>query len=158
MFSLATIPAGFQEVPQGEVTTVLSNSGARGLGYFFANDVIVIDQETKIFSRPYTNKDANGQEHTEQAYYIGCTVNGNSRLVPMAAFRRFPTVDASEFAEKSPVLKALYIGSDADRLAYLKGKTLKVREMVACQTRDWAKSTPGNPVTKTVKFPILDEA
>lgn len=149
-----SIPAGFKELAQEEVATVLSNSGNRGLGYFFAGDEITIPDEVSVCGRELDGDDG------RIVPYIACEVNGNPRWVPFAAFRRWPSKDSAGFAERSPLMKALFVGSDADRITVLQGKTIVVSEMVEGETRDWTACPAGfeGPIVyRTTKFPILKE-
>lgn len=149
-----SIPEGFQEVAPEQVNAVLSNSGNRGMGYFFKNDEIVIPDEVTVISQE--RETSNGDAITVP--YIACNVNGKARWVPFSAFRRWPSKDSASFVERTPLMKSLFVGSDAERLQILKGITIVIREMVEGETRDWTACPAGfegDIVYRKSKFPVL---
>ena len=154
------IPAGFKKLEQEELVSVLSNTGNRGLGYFFAGDEITIEPDAPVVAR-YDDEHSENGTARKPVPYIGVTVNGNDRWVPFASFRRWPSKDSAGFAERSPLMKSLFVGSDADRLEILRhAKTIVVKEMVEGETRDWSrgvdgKDENGNILYRTTKFPVL---
>lgn len=161
MFEKLTIPAGFNKVEDSDLSAVLSNSGNRGAGYFFANSEIIVPDDARVFGRERDSKDSEGNARTLIVPYIEASINGQARLVPFSAFRRFPAVDAAEFASKTTLMQQLFVGSDAERLSTLRGKTIIVSEMVPGKARDWSASPVGTPQDEVkyyeTKFPVLDE-
>lgn len=158
MFTAPAIPAGFKEVSKDSLSTVLSNSGNRGMGYFFKDDVIIVpaEAECKVIGKPKDDKNPD----SDLIPYIGVLLNDVARWVPMSAFRRWPSKDSAGFASKTPLMQSLFVGSDAERLDCLYGKTIQVTDLVEGETRDWTACPPGyegDLVYRKAKFPVLAE-
>lgn len=151
-----TIPAGFREVKGEELASALSLSASRSAMYFAKDDTITLTDSVLCQMRE-TTKD--GQKTQVPVYYIvGRVNNGRPKPIPFAAFRRFPK-EVDSFLEKSPLMRELYGGSDADRFDIIKGKTLKVTSLEDGETIDWQKSNLATRdfVYKPAKFPVLTE-
>lgn len=156
-----SIPEGFKEVAQEEMASVLSSTGNRGLGYFFAGDEIIVPEEPIVcVKEPDEQSQSDSSSKRSPIPYIGVFVNSVARWVPFASFRRWPSKDSAGFAERTPLMKSLFVGSDADRLQILAGKTIQVTEMAEGDTRDWTACPPGftgDLVYRKTKFPVLAE-
>lgn len=154
MLENITIPAGFNKV---EDLSKVAESGNRTFSPFFKGDTVEFSDTIVSKNTLITRQ---GVKQETPIYYIIASVNGGEpRPIPFGAFRRFPK-DYDTFLEKSPLARLLFSGSDRDRFDLLKGRKIKVVDIVEGETVDFEKSdfSTHTLVYKKSKFPLFDYA
>ena len=157
MFENYNIPAGFTQVSD---LSALANSANRSAIFFHKDDEIacsdIVVSKVRTDKQNQPIKDDKGSPLL--VFSLICSINnGKPRPVPFASFRRFPR-DADEFLSKSDLARNLYTGSDEDRYNLLKGKTLKIKDLIEGEAIDWDKSNADTRefVYKKAKFPLFE--